>query len=289
MQNTHPRRASAPLVSALALLLGASLLSPGAARAGGAGGNTIPCEATQQIHFVLDDDGDGFRDPGETTACANPVVDNSGAFPVVTNGVGGTVCLPAVQAQMRGTLTVIADDDAKDSNVTTLGQNTGEVLTLLFELRHQNQVARVADSYTATNLVDLILGNWNNRITSESRIFGLQFTGALLLTPATISAQPVIEGSFDDLAIKLSQVAQDFGLVVNANDVVPLISDAARDGVRKRFIQSNPSLCGDAATSTPAGCGELEAEESGSLASIAEFRITLSFAEKVPGAPPTCS
>ena len=287
MQSLH-RFPSAGAFRWIALLLGLSL-APSPGFAGGAGGNTIPCEATQQILFVLDDNGNGFRDPTETTTCANPVVDASGPIPVVTDGAGGTVCLPAVQAQVRGTLTMIADDDAKDSNVTGIGQNTGEVVTLLFELRHQNQVVRVADSYTANSLVDLILGNWNNRITSESRIFGLQFTGGLLLTPVVISGQPVIEGSFDDLAVKLSQVAQDLGLVVNANDVVPLIADAARDGTRKRFIQNNPALCGDAATSTPNGCGELEADESGSLASIAEYRITLSFAEKLTGPPPTCS
>jgi len=256
---------------------------------GGAGGNTIPCLATQQIAFVIDDDADGVRDPGETTACANPTVDTSGPEAVVTDGNGGPVCLPAVVAQVRGTLTVIADDDAKDSNVSGIGQNTGEVLMLLFELRHGDRVANVADAYTANSLGDLIVGNWDNRLDSESRIFGLQFSGALLLTPSVIQGQPVLEGSFDDVAAKLSQVAEDFGLVPDANDVVPLVVSSTRDATRKRFIESSPVGCGDAPTSTPPGCGELEAQEDGSLASIAVFRVTLSFAEKVVGPPPSCS
>ncbi len=271
------------LAPCFVLLLG---LAPATAWAGAAGGNTVACEATQQIHFVHDDDADGVRDPGETTACANPTVDASGTDPVVTDGAGGTVCLPAVVAQLRGTMTLIADDDAKDSDVQTLGQNTGEVFTMLLEVRHENQVVRLADSYTASSLGNLILGNWDNRLNDETKIFGVLFSGALLLTPSEIQGQPVNQGSFDDFAARLSQKAEEIGLVPNANDVVPLVA-TSQDAARKRFVESDPTKCGSGAI--PVSCGEFETQEDGSLASIAVYRVTVSFAEKVTGLPPSCS
>jgi hypothetical protein len=272
-----------------ALLLGFTvwLAAPQPAAPGSAGGNTIPCEATQQLLFVIDDDGDGVRDPGETTACSNPVVDLSDpAAPVVRNGVAGPVCLPATVASLRGTITLIADDDARDNDLVGQPANTGEVLTMLIEVRHQDQVFRVADAYTAASLSDLKVGNWDNRLISESDIFTLLFAGGLFLTPSVQQGAVVNSGAFDDAGAKLASIAEALGLVTSANDVIPIIADAARDGARKRFIQSDPTLCSDGTTP---GCGELEVQENGSLGSVAVFRVTISFAEKLTTAPPTCS
>lgn len=274
-------------------------LLPSTAWAGSAGGSTLPCEATQQLDFVIDDDGDGVRDPGETTLCTNPVVDTTDpANPLVRNGPAGPVCLPAVVAQLRGTLTLIADDDAKDNDIVSVGQNTGQVLTLLIEVRNQDKVFRVADSYAAgpdppnppKTLAALNLGNWDNRLTSETKIFGLKFPGALFLTPTLQGGNVVTSGAFDDLGAKLSQIAEDEGLVADATTVLPIIAQPTRDGTRKRFIVSDPTKCGDAVESVPASCGELEVDEgASSVASIAVFRVTISFAEKLSGSPPACS
>jgi len=272
------------LATALGLLAGA----PGAALAGSAGGNTIPCEATQQILFVIDDDGDGVRDPGETTACTNPVVD-LGPPPVVRNGVAGPVCLPATGASLRGTITLIADDDAEDNDLVGAPANQGQVLLMLIELRHQDQIIRIADAYTASSLASLRVGNWDNRLTAEEKIFGLQFGGALFLTPTIQQGMVVNSGAFDDVGAALAARAEALGLVPDANDVIPIVANASADGSRKRFIETDPLLCGDAAESVPPGCGELEVQENGSLGSIAVYRVTISFAEKLPGAPPSCS
>ncbi len=282
----RPLAPGSTLVSAVAMLVAL----PAPALAGSAGGNTIPCEATQQILFVIDDDGDGVRDPGETTACSNPVVDLSDPdAPVVREGVAGPVCLPATVADLRGTITLFADDDAKDNDLVGASANTGEVLLLLIELRSQDKIIRLADAYTASSLGSLRVGNWDNRLSSESRIFGLQFGGALFLTPTQQQGMMVNTGAFDDLGAKLAAVAEELGLVPDANDVIPIVADAARDGARQRFIETDPLQCGDALESVPPGCGELEVQEDGSLASIAVYRVRISFAEKLPGAAPTCS
>lgn len=265
-------------------------LLPSIANAGSAGGSTVPCEATQQLRFVIDDNGNGFSDPAETTSCATPIVDTSDpASPVVRNGVGGPVCLPAVVAELRGTLTLISDDDAKDNDIVSVGQNTGTVLTLLIEVRNQDRVFRVADSYTASSLASLNLGNWDARLTSETKIFGLKFPGALFLTPSMLGGNVVTSGAFDDLGARLSQIAEAEGLVADASSVLPIVAHATRDAARKRFVVSSPTECGDVAEGVPAGCGELEVEEAGSLSSIAVFRITISFAERLTGSAPSCS
>ena len=265
-------------------------LLPSVAHAGSAGGATVPCEATQQLNFVIDDNGNDFRDPGETSLCTTPTVDTSDpANPIVRNGVAGPVCLPAVVAELRGTLTLISDDDAKDNDIVGFGQNIGAVLTLLIEVRNQDRVFRVADSYTASSLADLNLGNWDERLISEAKIFGLKFPGALFLTPGTLGGNVVSSGAFDDLGTKLAQIAQAEGLVADANSVLPIVAHATRDAARKRFVVSNPTLCGDLGGGIPAGCGELEVEEAGSLSSIAVFRVTISFAERLTGGAPSCS
>lgn len=274
-------------LSALAFGLAVLVFGPAPASAGSAGGNTIPCEATQQLLFVIDDDADGVRDPGETTACTNPVVDLSiPTAPVVRNGPGGPVCLPATVASLRGTITLIADDDAKDNDLVGSPANTGQVLLMLIEVRHQDQVFRVADAYTASSLAGLRVGNWDNRLLLESDIFTLQFGGGLFLTPSVQQGAVVNSGALDDVGAKLAAIAETLGLVTSAGDVIPIVANAASDGTRKRFIESDPLLCSDGTTP---GCGELEVQENGSLGSIAVFRVTISFAEKVPGAPPTCS
>jgi len=263
---------------------------PAPVLAGSAGGNTIPCEATQQILFVIDDDGDGVRDPGETTACSNPVVDLTDPNnPVVRNGVAGPICLPATVADLRGTITLIADDDATDNDLVGSPANTGEVLVMLIELRHQDQIVRVADAFTASSLASLRVGNWDNRLTAESKIFGLQFGGALFLTPTIQQGMVVNSGALDDMGAELAAAAETLGLVADANDVIPIVANAASGGVRKRFIESEPLQCGDVQENVPPGCGELEVQEDGPLGSIAVFRVTISFAEKLTGAPPACS
>ena len=265
-------------------------LLPSIANAGSAGGSTVPCEATQQLNFVVDDNGNGFSDPGETTVCATPVVDTSDpANPIVRNGVAGPVCLPAAIAELRGTLTLIADDDAKDNDIVSVGQNTGTVLTLLIEVRNEDRVFRVADSYTASSLASLNLGNWDARLTAETKIFGLKFPGALFLTPSLLGGNVVTSGAFDDLGARLTQIAEDEGLVPDANAVLPIVANATRDAARKRFVVANPTDCGEVAEGVAPGCGELEVEEAGSLSSIAVFRVTISFAEKLTGGAPSCS
>lgn len=275
---------------ALSLLALFSLLVlPLQARAGAAGGGTLPCAATSQVRFVEDANGNGLRDPGEDTDCANPFVDTSGATPVVTNGMGGSVCVPATLAQLRGTVRLIVDDDAKDNNVGG-SQNTGEVLTLLFEVQAPSGVAVIADSYTAASLGSLFLGNWDQRLDAEPRIYGVDFLGALFVTPTTQSGgQPVTEGAFDDIAARLTQLAEDEGLVPDANDVMPIVADVTRDAPRKRLVQSSPSGCADPQEGVGPGCGEFEVEEIGGLASVAMYRLTISFAEKLAGPPPTCT
>lgn len=269
---------------AIAALL---LAAPHSALAGAGGATSLACEATQQVRFVIDTNGNGVRDPGENDPCTTPVVDDTNPEdPVINNGVGGPVCLPAVVAQLRGTLTLIADDDARDNNESG-SQNLGAAVTLLIEIREQGQVFRIVDSYAVaspTTLSNLNLGNWDQRISSESKIFAVKFLGAFALTPSTLA-----EGAFDDISDKLAQIAESLGLVSVAADVLPIIASASRDGVRKRFIQSNPTQCGDAAESVPPGCGELEVQEDGPLGSIAVYRLTISFAEKLAGAPPGCS
>ena len=271
------------------------LLAPSSALAGAGGASTLACDATQQVLFVIDTNGNGIRDPGENSPCTNPVVDATDPEnPIINNGAGGPVCLPAVLAQMRGTLALIADDDARDNNIPNFNppQRLGEAVTILIELREQGQIIRIADSYAVADPVSLgalNLGNWDARLSSESKIFAVKFLGALRFTPSNISGNPVSEGAFDDIADKLSQVAEDLGLVPDANAVEPIVADAARDGVRKRLIQSEPTQCGDAVENVPPGCGELEVQEDGPLASIAVYRVTFSFAEKLTGAPPGCS
>ena len=269
-----------------------ALLAPAPqARGGAAGGNTIPCEATSQVRFVEDTNGNGLRETGEQTDCANPVVDDSGSVPIVTNGPGGTVCIPATLAQLRGTLRLIVDDDARDNNVGG-SQNTGEVFVLLFEVETPSGIAVVADAYTAGSISSLFLGNWDQRLDEEIRIYGVAFVGALFATPALQNGgQTVTEGAFDDIAQRLAQLAQDQGLVVDANAVLPILADAARDAPRKRFVQSSALGCADPQENVGPGCGEHEVDESGAsgLASVAMYRVTISFAEKLVGPPPSCS
>jgi hypothetical protein len=262
----------------------ALFLCPVQALAGSAGGDSIPCAAVEQVRYVEDDNDNGFRDSGENTDCTTPVFDGTDPNnPLIRNGAGGTVCLPAVDAQLRGTLTVIADDDAKDND----SGNTGETFTLVIEVRHQDEIFRVANSYTATSLGNLNLGNWDERINSEANAFGIQFAGALFLTPAGVT-----DGAFDAMGAELTQFAETRGLIADKDDYLPIIANATRDAERKRFVQNSTPACGDPDFSVPTGCGELESDESGaadSLASIAVYRLTIGFAEELTGSPPSCS
>jgi hypothetical protein len=267
-----------------ALITGLSFVAPPAALAGSAGGSQIPCEATQQLRYVEDTNGNGFRDSGENTACANPTFDGTDPDnPLIRNGPGGTICLPAIDASLRGTVTLIADDAAKDND----SGNASTAAMLLIEVRHDDQIYRLADMYAASNLGDLILGNWDNRLSDENNVFGVQFHGALFLTPAATT-----DGAFDDLGAALSQLAETLGLIGDKNNYLPIVANATRDGVRKRFVQGADVDCDDPFNAPTTGCGELESDQSGAsedLASIAVYRVTFSFAEKLTTAPPSCS
>jgi hypothetical protein len=281
------RRARSRILTCALLLYG---LAPGLSHASAAGGSTIACEATAQLLYVIDTNANGIREPGETDPCTNPVVDDTDPLvPVVTNGVAGPVCLPATVAQLRGTLTLIADDDARDNNVGG-SQNTGQVFTMILDVRHGDTLFRIADSYTASSLDALFLGNWNQRITSEERLYGIAFKGSMFLTPDMQSGSVVTDGAFEDIGNRLSQIAEDEGLVVDASAVMPIVVHATRDATRKRFSITDPSGCGDVGPPVADGCGELEVdEEASSLASIAVYRLTIHFAEKLTGPPPACS
>ncbi len=263
---------------------------PSTARAGAAGGDTLACEATAQLKFVHDDDGDGVRDPGENDPCTSPLVDSSGVDPVITDGASGPVCIAATVGQLRGVLSLVADDDARDNQLEIGGQNTGAVLTLVLEVRHGDQLFVIADAYTASQLGDLIVGNWDNRLSRESLIFSVDFNGALFLTPRELGGETVQGGAFDGIGAKLTAIAEQLGVVTDANAVLPIIAKASRDGARKRFDQSDPTACPTPPDfGTPPGCGEGEVQEDGSLASVARYRLTISFAEKLTATPPTCS
>lgn len=267
-----------------ALALAALCAAPHAARAGAAGGGDLACDATQQIRFVVDTNGNGLRDTGENTTCSSPFVDGTNNDdPVVHNGsLGGPVCVPASLAQLRGTMTVIVDDTGRDND----NNSNGEALVLLLDVLHQSQTFRIADTFPTSDLGSLHIGNWDQGIFGESAIFGVRFKGAFFLTPVGVAP-----GALDDMGAKVAQIAQSLGLVPNANNVIPVIASATRDAVRKRMVQSSASGCGDPNTGIAAGCGELEVDESGGtkpLASVAVYRLTISFAEKLTGSPPTC-
>lgn len=270
-----------PLV-ALVLL---ALALPRLAQAGAAGGNSLGCAATAQIRFVVDANGNGLRDAGEESTCASPFVDVSNPDePVVHDGsLGGPVCVPASLAQMRGTLMVIADDTGRDNG----NGNTGEVLTLVLDALHGDETFRIADTFpTQSGLVSLEIGNWDNRLQQEFNVFGVKFKGALFLTPAGVSP-----GALADMGSQLAAIAQTEGLIPDANAVIPVVASATRDAARKRMVLSSASDCDDPGNGVAAGCGELETDQSGvsqPLASVAVYRLTISFAEKLVGSPPTC-
>jgi hypothetical protein len=280
-----------PVQWMLACSLLCCAIAPGLAHAGAAGGSTIACEATAQLAFVIDSNDNGVRDPGETDPCTNPVVDSvsNPLEPVVTNGVAGPVCLPATVAQLRGTLTLIADDSATDNNIGG-SQNVGQALTLILDVRHDNQLFRIADSFTVAypiTLASLYLGNWDNRLVSEDEIYGIAFKGSLFLTPTMQQGQAVTDGAFEHIGTRLSQIAEDTGLVGDATTVMPIVASATRDATRKRFVITDATGCGD---SVADGCGELEVDEqAGPLASIAVYRLTIHFAEKLTTTAPPCS
>ena len=273
------------------LLALAAALVPVEALAGAAGGGELPCASTSQVRYVEDTNGNGLRDPGEETDCTNPFVATGSQQ--VTNGQGGAVCVPATLAQLRGTVRLIVDDDAKDNDLNG-SQNTGEVLTLLFEVQAPSGLAVVADSYSApkgptAGLGSMFLGNWNQRLDSETRAFGVDWNGALFVTPTEQNGQPVNSGAFDDIAAKLTQLAEDEGLIADATTVLPIVADSTRDAPRKRFVQSSATGCADPQEGVGPGCGEHEVEEVGGLASVAMYRLTIGFAEKVTPPPPTCT
>jgi hypothetical protein len=211
---------------------------------------------------------------------------------VVTDGVAGPVCLPATVAQLRGTLTLIADDSATDNNIGG-SQNVAQALTLILDVRHENQLYRIADSYAVASpgtLASLYLGNWDNRLTSEERLYGIAFKGSLFLTPTMQQGQAVTDGAFEHIGARLSQIAEDTGLVADATTVMPIVASATRDAIRKRFVITDPAGCGDAGASVADGCGEQEVdEEAGPLASIAVYRLDIHFAEKLTTPAPPCS
>jgi hypothetical protein len=275
---------SKPL-SLAALALAVLCASPQAARAGAAGGNFLGCSATAQIRFVVDTNGNGLRDTGENSTCSNPFVDDANPDePVVHNGsLAGPVCIPASLAQLRGTLSLIADDNGRDNN----NGNTGQVLAMVLDVLHEDETFRLADTWPSQfGLGNLIIGNWDNRVQEEYNVFGVKFKGALFLTPAGVNP-----GALADLGARLAQIADDLNLVPNANDVIPVIASATRDAARKRMVQSSPTDCDDPDNGIGAGCGELEVDQSGPaqpLASVAVYRLTISFAEKLSGPPPTC-
>jgi hypothetical protein len=277
------------LFAALAAL--SLCLSPLVARAGAAGANFLGCAATAQIRFVVDANGNGLRDTGENSTCSSPFVDDSNPDePVVHNGsLTGPVCVPASLAQLRGTLALIADDTGRDNldPLNPSSQNTGQVLTVLLDVLHQDQTFRIADTLpTSSGLGSLQIGNWDGRLDNEYNVFGVKFKGALFLTPSFVET-----GALDDMGARLAQIAQSLGLVPNANDVLPVIASATRDAVRKRMVQSSASGCADPDNGIAAGCGELETDQSDGaqpLASVAVYRLTISFAEKLTGSAPTC-
>ncbi|HEX5064790.1 MAG TPA: hypothetical protein VFY49_01630 [Myxococcota bacterium] len=268
-----------------ALALVALCATPYAARAGAAGGGSLGCASTAQIRYVVDANGNGLRDTGENTTCSAPFVDDTNNDePVVHNGsLGGPVCVPASLAQMRGTLSLIADDNGRDNN----NGNTGQVVAIVLDVMNQDKTFRLADTFPSqSGLGNLIIGNWDNRVQNEFNVFGVKFKGALFLTPAGVNP-----GALSDLGAQLAQIAQSQGLIPNANDVIPVIASASRDAARKRMVQSSASGCADTDNGIAAGCGELEVDQSGvsqPLASVAVYRLTISFAEKLVGSPPTC-
>jgi len=251
-----------------ALALVALCATPYAARAGAAGGGFIGCASTAQIRYVVDANANGLRDTGENTTCSAPFVDDTNNDePVVHNGsLGGPVCVPASLAQMRGTLSLIADDTGRDNNNT----NQGQVVAIVLDVLNGEKTFRLADTFPSQfGLGNLIIGNWDNRVQNESNVFGVKFKGALFLTPAGTNP----------------------GLIPNANNVIPVVASASRDAARKRMVQSSASGCADPDNGITAGCGELEVDQSGvsqPLASVAVYRLTISFAEKLVGSPPTC-
>jgi hypothetical protein len=263
-------------------------LAPRLASAGAAGGAFIGCSASQQIRFVVDTDADGVRDSGENTTCTNIFVDETTNpdQPILHQGSpSGALCIPATQGQMSGTLTLMADDNSFDNG----NGNTGQVVVMMLEMLHNNQVFRIADTFTSFLLGNLLIGNWDNRVQNEYNVFGVKFKGALFLTPAGVTP-----GALEPTGARLAQIADDLNLIPGAaSTVIPIIANATRDGARKRFVQVSATGCGDSDQFPPVaqGCGELEVDQSGgtqALASVASYKVTVSFVQKTSGSPPAC-
>lgn len=260
----------------LALLL-LALVAAAAAQAGPPGAGDLLCTSAQILRFVHDTDGDGIRDPGENTTCAAPEIDSSANPPVVTDGPGGTRCVPASTAQVRSLATLIGDENAFDNDKA----NDGSAFTLLLDVRAQDKVFTIADSFvndSEQGLVNLVLGNWDFRLFDETPLFTVGFDGALFLTPPGVA-----QGAFDQIRARLKAIAgpTQLNLVPDPTKVEPVIVEDQRDAARKRFDQSSATGCDDGGG--VAGCGQGEADESGTslLASVAQYRVTIHYVETI--------
>ena len=257
----------------------AVLLLPAAAQAGPPGSGRLLSATVQCVRFVHDDAPEnGTREPGEITPCTEPVVDESGATAVVRDGASGPRCIQATVGALRGLVTLIADDSAQDNDTTG-----GDVLALLFEIRSGDRTYTVADAYSAVaaggsfgELGDLDVGWWDGRLGDESTSFRTGFGGASFLF-----------GGLAPIRARLLAIGNEVGLIADPAGFEPVVVDPSRDGPRKNFERSN-SAPADSCGNTP--CGLHEVDESGSaLATVAQYRVTLQFAEKTnPGSGP-CS
>lgn len=257
----------------LVIALGAGLLLPAMGVAGPPGADTILSATAQCVRFVHDDAPEnGVRDPGENTTCATPTVDDSVSPAIVRDGEGGPRCVHATVGALRGLVTMLADDDARDN-----ASNEGSVLALLFEIRSGERVFAFADAYASAGTLDALdIGWWDGRIFEEGVIFSTGFLGASFLF-----------GALAPIRERLLAIGDELGLIANADGFEPVIVDPQRDAARKSFARSTEAAPG---ACNGSDCGLLEAAESaGPLASLAQYRVTIQFAEKAsPGSGP-CS
>jgi hypothetical protein len=242
---------------------------PAAALAGPPGADTLLGAQTDCVRFVRDANENGARDPGEDTTCDDPIVDDQVFPPVVRDGTTNDRCTPATVGDLRGLLTLIADDDATDN----FGAGD-EAFTVLVELERGGRTFTLAESYTAVNLSDLDLGNWDERLFDEFQIFGTGMRGAYFLF-----------GAFGQLRASLLAIGDELDLIPNQTGYEPVIVDENRDAARKRFDTNpgEPAGCGG-------GCGQHETDQLATpLASVAQYRVTVHFAEKLAAGGPACT
>jgi hypothetical protein len=191
---------------------------------------------------------------------------------VVRDGdTSGPRCTAATVAELRGLMTLIEDDQATDN----FGEGQ-QAFTVMVEIERSGRVFAFAESFTAAALQDLDIGNWDERLFDETQIFNTGMRGAVFLW-----------GGLGQIRNALLGTADTLDLIPNQSDFEPVVVDENRDAARKRF-DTNPGE----PTGCNGGCGQQESDQSAldmPLASLAQYRVTIHFAEKLnPGSGP-CS